>query len=218
MNHQPLIRKTADYVRLKLENEPTGHDWWHVERVWKMAKIIQAKEGGDLFLIELAALLHDLGDYKQHEFNEIKGSLVLHGMMDVLGLESDLQDKIIDIVSEAQYNADETIVPKTLEGKILQDADWLEALGAVGIARTFATGGRIKRIIYDPKRKPRHKLTKDDYQHKKREGTSFNYFYEKVLKLPGMMNTETAKKFAVRRLGFLKMYMEEFLKESAGEK
>jgi len=218
MDTHALVRKTADYVRLKLENEPTGHDWWHVERVWKMAKIIQAKEGGDLFLVELAALLHDLGDYKQHEFNEMKGSLVLHGMMDVLGLENDLQEKIVDIVSEAQYNADETVVPKTLEGKILQDADWLDALGAVGIARTFATGGRIKRAIYDPKRKPRHQLTKDDYQHKKREGTSFNYFYEKVLKLPNMMNTETAKKIAASRLDFLKTYMDEFLKESAGEK
>jgi uncharacterized protein len=218
MDTHALVRKTADYVRLKLENEPTGHDWWHVERVWKMAKIIQAKEGGDLFLVELAALLHDLGDYKQHEFNEMKGSLVLHGMMDVLGLENDLQEKIVDIVSEAQYNADETVVPKTLEGKILQDADWLDALGAVGIARTFATGGRIKRAIYDPKRKPRHQLTKDDYQHKKREGTSFNYFYEKVLKLPNMMNTETAQKIAASRLDFLKTYMDEFLKESAGEK
>ncbi len=218
MDTHALVRKTADYVRLKLENEPTGHDWWHVERVWKMAKIIQAKEGGDLFLIELAALLHDLGDYKQHEFNEIKGSLVLHGMMDVLGLENDLQEKIVDIVTEAQYNANETVVPKTLEGKILQDADWLDALGAVGVARTFATGGRIKRVIYDPKRKPRHKLTKDDYQHKKREGTSFNYFYEKVLKLPNLMNTKTAKKIAVSRLDFLKTYMDEFLKESAGEK
>ncbi len=218
MDQQALIKKTADYVRLKLENEPTGHDWWHVERVWKMVKRIQTKEGGDLFLVELASLLHDLGDYKQHEFNEVKGSLVLHGMMDVLGLEDDLQEKIIDIIAEAQYNADETVVPKTLEGKILQDADWLDAIGALGIARTFATGGRIKRVIHDPKRKPRRKLTKDDYQHKKREGTSYNYFFEKLLKLPAMMNTKTAKEIAGPRIEFLKIYMEEFKKEWQGEK
>lgn len=213
-----LIEKTAEYVRAKLGNEHTGHDWYHVERVWKMAKRLQKEESGDLELVELTALLHDLGDYKQFQFNETKGSLVLHGMMDILEIDEMTQEKILDLVSEAQYNADETKSPSSLEGKIVQDADWLEALGAIGIARTFATGGSIKRIIHDPKRRPRKKLTKKDYQERKQEGTSVNYFYEKVFKLPSMMNTKTAKAIAEKRVEYIKNFIEEFEAEWNGEK
>ncbi|MDD4476598.1 MAG: HD domain-containing protein [Patescibacteria group bacterium] len=213
-----LIQKTAEFVKKKLYNEATGHDWYHVERVWKMAKRLQIEEGGDLELIELTALLHDLGDYKQYEFNEFKGSLVLHGMMDVMGIEPKKQEKILQIVSEAQYNGDETKTPKTIESRIIQDADWLDALGAIGIARTFATGGRIKRMIHDPKRKPRKKLSKADYQKRKQEGTSFNYFFEKVLKLPKMLNTKTARNIAGQRSQFLKKFIKEFLEEWEGKK
>jgi len=213
-----LIKKTAEYVKKKLTNDPTGHDWYHIERVLRMAKRLQAEEGGDLKLIELAVLLHDLGDYKQYEFDELKGIMVLRGMMDILEIETDLQEKIIKIVDEAQYKGDATVVPQTLEGKIIQDADWLDAMGAVGIARTFSTGGRIKRVIYDPKRKPRKKLSKEDYQRRKTDGTSINYFYEKVLKLPKMMNTKTARDIAEKRAKFIENYIEEFLIEWRGEK
>jgi len=213
-----LIKQTAEYVKRKLANDPTGHDWYHVERVWETAKKLQTEEGGDLLLIELAALLHDLGDYKQYEFDELKGMMVLRGMMDILEIEHDLQEKIIEIVDEAQYKGDATIVPSSLEGKIIQDADWLDALGAIGIARVFSTGGRIRRMIYDPKRKPRKKLSKQDYQRRKTEGTSLNYFYEKALKLPKMMHTETAKKMAEARANFIENYIEEFLGEWEGKK
>ncbi|MDO8499904.1 MAG: HD domain-containing protein [bacterium] len=215
---QPLVKKTADYVQKKLCNDPTGHDWHHVERVWKIAKQLQKEEGGDLEIIELAALLHDLGDYKQHQFDEVKGLLVLRGMMDVLEIEEACQEKIMKIVEEAQYAGDSTVPPSTLEGKIVRDANWLDVLGAVGIARVFAIGGSIGRAIYDPERKPRKKLTRLDYQRKKKEGTSLNYFYEKVLKLPDMMYTKTAKKLAAGRAQFVEKFIEQFLAEWGGKK
>lgn len=213
-----IIKKTAEYVRQKLMNEPTGHDWFHVERVWRLAKYIQKKEGGDRELVELSALLHDLGDYKQYAFSETKGSLILHGMMDILDIDEDLQEKIIKNTVESQYCGDETKSASTLEGRIVQDADWLDSLGAIGIARVFATGGNIKRVIYDPERKSRQKLSKREYQTKKTEGTSYNYFHEKILKLPKLLNTKTAKKIAVSRVKFVENFLKQFQDEWGGDK
>ncbi len=213
-----LVQKTAGYIKAKLMNEHTGHDWYHAERVWKMVKRLQKEEGGDLELLELAAILHDIGDYKHYEFNEAKGNLVLRGIMDVLEINQETQDKLMDIIDESQYNGSETKVPTTIEGKILQDADWLDSSGAIGIARIIATGGQIGRIIHDPKRKPRRRLTKADYQHKKKEGTSINYFYEKVFKLAKMMNTKTGRAMSLKREQFVKKYLDEFLAEWELEK
>lgn len=212
-----LIRKTIEYVKVKLKDEPTGHDWYHTERVWKLAKRLQEEEGGDKEVIELAALLHDLGDYKKYAYNEIKGSFVLLGMMDVLGIEEEQKEQIAKIIEEAQFVGDDTKPPSTIEGKIVQDADWLDALGAVGIARTFATGGKIGRILHDPNRKPRARLSKKEYQTKKTAGTSVNYFYEKTLKLPKMMNTATGKELARKRAKCLRDFLEKFYKEWEGK-
>lgn len=212
-----LVKKATAFVKRQLIDEPTGHDWHHIRRVFEVAKKIQAVEGGDLEIVELAALLHDLGDYKQLDFDEDKGILVLRGMMDVLEIPTDLQKKIITIVEESMFVGDETIVPSTLEGKIIQDADWIDNFGAIGIARTFATGGRMKRIIHDPDRRVRKKLPRHVYLRKKREGTSFNFFYEKTLKLPEMLNTETAKKIAKERVKFTQIYLDQFLKEWEGK-
>lgn len=213
-----LIKRAADYVKLQLSGEATGHDWHHVVRVWKTSRRLQSEEGGDLELIELAALMHDLGDNHLYEFDDKKGSLVLHGMMDVLEIEEDLQEKIIKIADELRYHGDTTKPASTLEGRIIQDADWLDVLGALGVARVFATGGRIKRVLHDPNIHPRSRFTARDYQLKKAEGTSVNYFYEKVLKLPKMMNTETAKRIAAKRAKYLESFIEEFLAEWKGEK
>jgi len=214
----PLIEKTAKYVKAKLIDECTGHDWHHVERVWKISKRLQKEEGGDKELIELAALLHDLGDYKQYEFNEIKGSLVLHGMMDVIDIDDKAQEKILDIVAESQFNGDDTKDPATIEAKIIRDADFLETLGAIGIARIFATGGRLRRVIHDPERKPRRKLKKYLYQRHARESTSINYFYEKALRLPDLLVTKTAKRIAEHRVEYIKDFLEEFFEEWRGER
>lgn len=213
-----LIKKTTDYVRLKLMNEHSGHDWYHVTRVLHWARILQKEEGGDLELIELSALLHDLADYKRYDFSEKKGSLAMQAMMDVLGVEDLMQKKIIQNVYEAEYRGDYTKVPKNIEGKILEDADNLDALGAIGIARVFATGGFIKRMLHDPKRQIRRKLKADDYQLRKLEGTSFNYFYEKCLKLPSLMHTKKAKEIAHKRAEFIKIFIKEFQDEWKGLK
>ncbi len=212
-----LIKRTIEFVKLKLQNEHTGHDWYHVERVWKLAKRLQEEESGDREIIELSALLHDLGDYKKYEFNEIKGIFVLCGMMDVLGIEEEDKERILQVIDEAQFVGDDTKPPTMIEAKIVQDADWLDALGAIGIARTFATGGKIGRLLHDPNRKPRTKLSKKDYQTKKTAGTSINYFYEKVLKLPKMMNTKTGKELARKRVKCVKDFLDKFFKEWEGK-
>jgi len=205
-----LVKKTAEYVKLKLYKEPGAHDWFHVERVWKIAKNIQKEEGGDLEMVELIALLHDLGDYKKYDFDEAKGFLVLKGMMDIIGIDEDKQKNILEMTDQIRYKGTETKTPKILEGKIVQDADFLDALGAVGVARTFTVGGMIGRVMYDPDRKPRRKLSKLDYQLKKREGTSHNYFYEKLFLLPDLMNTKTAKKVAQERVEYMKDFIKRF--------
>jgi uncharacterized protein len=212
-----LTKRTIEYVKIKLQDEHTGHDWYHAERVWKLAKRLQEEEGGDKELIELSALLHDLGDYKKYEFNEIKGTFVLRGMMDVLEIEEEKKEKILQIIDEAQFIGDDTKPPTSVEAKIVQDADYLDALGAIGIARTFATGGKIGRMLHDPNRKPRTRLSKKDYQTKKKAGTSINYFYEKSLKLPKMMNTKTGKELAQGRVECMKDFLEKFYKEWEGK-
>ena len=208
-----LVKKAAEYVKKKLYGEPTGHDWYHVQRVWKMSKRLQAEEGGDVQIIELAALMHDLGDNSMYELDEKKGFLVLRGMMDVLEIESNQQEKIIEIVDELRYLGDTTKSASLLEGRIVQDADWLESLGAIGIARIFSTGGRIRRVIYDPNISIRHKLTTRDYLYHKSSGTSLNYFYKKSFKLAKMMNTKTAQQIAGKRIKYLESFIEEFLNE-----
>ena len=214
----PLIKKTIDYVKKKLAAETGGQDWFHTERVWKMAMQLQALEGGNLQIIQLSSLLHDIGDYKHYEFNEQKGTLVLKATMDILEIDDLSQQRIFEIASEAQFNGIDTKVPSTIEGKIVQDADWLDALGAVGIARTFANGALVKRVMYDPKRKVRANLTKQDFQHRKHEGTSLNYFYEKTLQLPMMMNTDAGRQMATKRAHFVEKFIEEFLEEWKGER
>jgi len=212
-----LVRKTASYVRLKQSGEYTGHDWFHTERVLKMAQLIQSKEGGDLETVELAALLHEIGDTINYEFEEKKGPMVLRGMMDILDLPKEKQNQLVKIISEIRYQGDDTPAPQSLEGKIVQDADMLDLLGAIGIARVFATGGKIGRMLHHPKHRPRRRLTREDYVFRKQEGTSINYFYEKILKLPAHFNTATAKKIAERRFKFSEHFLKELERDWNGE-
>lgn len=216
---QTVIQKTALYVKLKLYHEPSGHDWFHVERVWRMAKHLQTIEGGDLELVELMALLHNLGDYSDTArfIGEHKGSLALSGMMDILEIEDSLKEKIIGLVTEVKYKGSETKPPPTIEGKIVQDANLLDTLGAIGIARAFASGGYHRRPIYDPEIPARKNLNKDTYQNKKQEGTSMNSFFEKALRVPALLNTATAKKIAAERVLYIQSFIDQFMKEWKGD-
>ncbi len=213
-----LVQKTAEYVGKILSTNGSGQDWYHTERVLATARQLQALEGGNMQLIELSALLHDVGDYKHFEYNETKGKLVLKATMDILEIDQEMQQQIARIIDEAEYAGEETKIPTCVEGKILQDADWLDSIGALGIARIFANGCSVQRPIHDPKRKVRTRLTRNDLKLKKKEGTSVNYFYEKALKLPGMMNTEAARKIAEGRARFIEVFLEEFIAEWKGEK
>lgn len=215
MLSSPLVEKIVKYVKKRLIEERSGHDWFHVMRVWKLAVFLHKKEGGNLELIELAALLHSAAerDYKNTPDENIR-SLAMSGMLDVLGIEDKLKHEIIEIAQLCRYKGVETQVPTTIEGKIVQDANWLDGLGAVGVARCFTAGGYISRGIHNPEQAPR--LIDAKIFKQKKETTSINYFYEKTLQLPNMLNTATAKKLALKRVVYIKKFIEQFMYEWEG--
>jgi uncharacterized protein len=213
MNNQ-LINKIAAYVKNKMHDEKSGGDWFHVERVWQMAKRLQAKEGGDLFIIELGALLHVLRQYHNPVYEETKGQLILESIMDILEVDEALRPQLFEIIVDCKYHGDDTTPAKTLEGRILQDANWLDSLGAIGIARTFATGGKIGRALYDPKISVRTQLSKQAFQREKKFSTSFNYLYEKSMQVAKILNTKTAKSIAKERIAYLESFIKEFIREN----
>lgn len=214
MNKEKIIQKVKDYIKKTLKNEPTGHDWWHGWRVWKMAREISKKEGGDLFIIELAALLHDIADWKFYGGDIKAGSGKAKTLLKNLGVDDKSIKHICYIIDNVSFRgAGVKNKIKTKEGKIVQDADRLDVIGAIGIARTFAYGGFKGREIYNPAIKP--KLHKSFKEYKENKSTSINHFYEKLLLLKNRLNTKTAKKIAQKRHEFLKNYLRQFFKEWA---
>ena len=211
MNKTAIIKKVAEHVKKQFEGESSGHDWWHILRVWKMAKVIQKKEGGDLFVVELGALLHDIADWKFND-DEKAGSKTIKKLLEDLKVDQATIEHVGDIIDNISFKgAEEKNKIKTLEGKIVQDADRIDALGAIGIARVFAFGGKMGRKIYDPSAKPR--LYKSSKEYKIRETSDINHFYEKLLLLKDRLNTKTAKKIAEKRHKFLENYLTQFFKE-----
>ena len=182
-----------------------------------MAQFFQSKEGGDLELIELAALLHNLGEHSDYSFNAEKGPLILFGMMDILGIEDPMKSQILKIANEMKYGGIETKRPATLEGRIVQDANFLDSFGAIGVARRFASGGYYGRPVYDPGLKVRDKLTRYAYEREKKKGSSLGSFYERVFKLADRLNTSTAKRIAEKKIQFTKQFIEQFMQEWEGE-
>jgi uncharacterized protein len=212
MSKQKIIKKTEKFVKDELYGEGTGHDWWHTYRVWKMSKNIAKKEGGDLFIIELAALLHDIADWKFNKGNIKASSKKTRNLLKDLKVDDkDIKHicHIIDNVSFKGKGVKNKI--KTKEGMVVQDADRLDAIGAIGIARTFAYGGFRRREIYNPDIKP--ELHKSFKEYKNSKTTSINHFYEKLLLLKDRLNTKTAQKIAQKRHKFLENYLKQFMKE-----
>jgi uncharacterized protein len=201
-----------DYVKKRLQSEKTGHDWYHVYRVWHLAKYLQKQEGGDLELIELAALLHSATE-ENFIKTEDEGfrALAMQGMLDVLEISGEKKDQIIQMANESRFRGADTLKPSSIESAILQDSNWLDGLGAVGIARVFTAGGYLGRPIHDPKQLPIDRASNEQFQRRKREGTSYNYFFEKSFKVAEMLNTETARKIAEKRIKFMKGYLAEFM-------
>lgn len=189
-----------------------GHDWFHVDRVRKLALYIAKKEKADLFIVELSALLHDIADYKFHKGNDKLGGQVTSKWLKKNGLDRDVVKVITDIVDNISFRgAQAKYTMKTLEGKIVHDADKLDALGAIGIARTFNFGGKFGASIHLPGTKPT--LHSSFAQYKKLSASTINHFYEKLLLLKDRMHTKTAKRIALRRHKFMEMYLKEFYRE-----
>ena len=207
-----LIRKTINLVKEKLEGTESGHDWFHIERVWKLSLKIQEKEGGDKLIIELAALLHDIADPKFHNGDETLASKIVRNFLTEENLDPSVVEKVIFIIENMSFkNRNDAPENLPLELKIVQDADRLDAIGAIGIARTFNFGGYKNNLMYHPDIKPKLNQTKEEY--KKSNGTTINHFYEKLLLLKDLLNTDTAKNIADHRHQFMLQFLEEFYNE-----
>ncbi|MDP9954494.1 HD domain-containing protein [Epilithonimonas hungarica] len=207
-----LINKTIELVKQKLEGTESGHDWFHIERVWKLSLKIQEKEGGDKLIIELAALLHDIADPKFHNGDETLASKIVNDFLTEQNVDSEVIQKVIFIIENMSFkNRNDAPENLPLELKIVQDADRLDAIGAIGIARTFNFGGYKNNLMYHPDIEPKLNQTKEEY--KKSNGTTINHFYEKLLLLKDLLNTKTAREIAEHRHQFMLQFLDEFYKE-----
>ncbi|HHY73484.1 MAG TPA: HD domain-containing protein [Bacillus bacterium] len=213
-NKNKLIEAAILFVKKELENEASGHDWWHIARVTKMAKHIAEKEGANVFICELAALLHDIADEKLNEGGEAAGLERVKQWLLLQQADEETIETIIEIIATMSFKGGNHPPMRTLEGKVVQDADRLDAIGAIGIARTFAYAGAHGDLIYDPAIRPREKMTKEEYRSEKT--TAVNHFYEKLLKLKNLMNTKTAQEMAEARHQLMEEFLQKFYHEWEG--
>ena len=216
-NNQDIILKTIEFVKTTLADAEGGHDWWHIYRVWKTAKHIAQNENVDIFVVELGALLHDIADSKFHGGDEEIGPQKARKFLESIQVQEDIIIHVEKIISNISFKGGKLPQKfKSSELDVIQDADRLDALGAIGIARTFNYGGHKGRTIYNPEIKPNLQLTKEEY--KNSDAPTLNHFYEKLLLLKGLMNTETGRKMAEARHDFMLAYLDQFYKEWEGEK
>lgn len=217
MKREQLIDETVAFVKEALRGAESGHDWWHIERVWKTSKAIAAKEEADLLTIELAALLHDIADSKFHGGDEEKGPLTASAFLRQKDVDEPVIFHVEQIIRYMSFKAslgDTQFYSKELA--VVQDADRLDAIGAIGIARAFNYGGYMNREFYNPDIAPNLSMTKEEY--KKNNGPTINHFYEKLLLLKDKMNTVTGKKLAAERHEFMEKFLHQFYAEWNGEK
>ncbi|MFA4845309.1 MAG: HD domain-containing protein [Patescibacteria group bacterium] len=213
---QHIIDQVAHDVHERMSGD-SSHDWWHIFRVWNMAKRLCEIEKADGFVVELGALLHDIADWKFHDGDETVGPKVAREILESHGVVSDVIDHVCEIIATISFKGAGVATPmRTLEGKIVQDADRLDAIGAIGIARTFAYGGDKDRAMYNPDRPHALHQNKDDYF--RDDGATINHFYEKLLLLKDRMNTNAAKELAEQRHQFMETYLQEFFSEWEGKK
>jgi uncharacterized protein len=211
-----VIERTEQYVRDTLAAESTGHDWWHIDRVRKNAMLIAHGESVDLYVVELAALLHDIADWKFHGGDLEAGPSTARRWLQSQGVDEGVIEHVCDIIRTISYKGAGVKTPmRTTEGKVVQDGDRLDALGAIGIARTFAYGGFKERPMYDPDIPPDVHQTFDQYKSSK--GHTINHFYEKLLLLKDRMNTETGRRLAESRHKFLEEFLHRFFDEWNGK-
>jgi len=218
MNRQEIIRKTESFVKDTLQGSEAGHDWSHIERVVRNARTIAAGEKADSFVIELAALLHDIADSKFHNGNEELGPERSERFLKGLDLPAELVDHVVNIVRNVSFKNE--LDPSgedsfdSIELQVLKDADRLDAMGAMGVARAFHYGGYKNRALYDPSVKPVEKQSKEQYKTSK--APTINHFYEKLLLLKDKMNTRTGRKMAEERHAFMESFLDHFYREWEG--
>jgi uncharacterized protein len=212
MNSHNLIKETISFVKDKLKNAESGHDWFHIERVWKNSKKIAETENCNRLIVEMAALLHDIADSKFHNGNEEIGPETAMNYMNSLNLDKDSKLHIVNIIRNISFKGGHRHSDfNSIELQIVQDADRLDAIGAIGIARAFNYGGYKNRTLYDPDIKPDMNMSKEAY--KNSSAPTINHFYEKLLLLKDLMNTEGGKKLAAERHLFMEHFLDQFYKE-----
>lgn len=217
MQHEVLITNTVSFAKSKLKDFDGGHDWYHTERVWKLAKSIHMQEQqGDLLVIELAALLHDIADSKFHDGPEELGGDLAFEYMISEGVDEKRAGHVKDIINYMSFKSRNKEIPiSSIEFRIVQDADRIDAIGAIGIARAFNYGGFKNREIHDPEKPLQEYGSIEAY--KKSDAPTINHFYEKLFLLKDMMNTETGKSMAEGRHAYMEEFVKRFLSEWEGE-
>ncbi|HCV43563.1 MAG TPA: phosphohydrolase [Bacteroidetes bacterium] len=216
MPRPEIIQKTSDHVKQLLSGNGAGHDWWHVHRVWRNALLIGRQEDVDLFVVELAALLHDIADWKFQGGDEKAGSRAAREWLMSVNVDETTISHVCEMVDDLSFKgAGVQTSMKTKEGMVVQDADRLDALGAVGIARAFAYGGYKGQEIHNPEISPTLHQSFEEYKNSR--STTINHFYEKLLLLRDLMNTETARRIAAHRHEFMVAYLNRFFLEADGK-
>jgi uncharacterized protein len=217
MDNSDIVHKTILFVQEKLENAEGGHDWFHIERVYKNALLIAENEVCDVNVVKLGALLHDIADSKFHDGDEAIGPKIAREFLESENADEVTIQHVINIIENLSFkggNAEKTF--SSVELDIVQDSDRLDAMGAIGIARTFNYGGFKNRPLYNPNIAPNLHMSKEEY--KNSEAPTINHFYEKLLLLRDKMNTETGKKIAQERHQFMTTFLSQFYAEWDGEK
>jgi len=208
-----LLSAAEAFAREALAHDSSGHDWSHVARVRRVARTIAAAEGADSFICELAALLHDVADYKIAG-DEATGLATVRAWLEAHGSGATTTTRVMEIIATMSFAGGERPAMTTLEGQIVQDADRLDAIGAVGVARAFAFGGAKGRAMYDPEQPPRERMSAEQYR--AQPAPTINHFYEKLLLLKDRLNTNYAREMAERRHQFMLTFLEEFYAEWDG--
>lgn len=216
MTHEFLITSTENFVKKTLAGAESGHDWWHILRVWNNAKLIAQTEDVNMTIVELAALLHDIADSKFNNGDEEIGPQTAAKFLREIGAEETVVEQVALIIKHLSFKASfdgQTYFSSELA--VVQDADRLDAIGAIGIARAFTYGGYKNREMYNPEIKPDLNLTKEAY--KNSTAPTINHFYEKLLLLKDKMNTSTGKQLAQNRHDFMELYLQQFYNEWEGK-
>ena len=217
MTNSELIRKTIAFVKNELATAEGGHDWFHIERVYKNALLLSKNEMVDELIVSLTALLHDIADSKFHNGDESIGPKKASEFLSKLNVDKGIIQQVVEIISGMSFknSIDGKTQERSIEFQVVQDADRLDAIGAIGIARCFNYGGFKNRKLYDPDIAPNLNMTKEEY--KKSDAPTINHFYEKLLLLKDKMNTKTGKQIAKERHAFMESYLKQFYEEWNGE-